>query len=83
MRKSRGAITATLLSRNLTYGPVWRADLASADHPRFPSRLLCWRLQPSGKLMFEVRPLEMFDPSQSVAPLKAEAEDMRPAPPHP
>lgn len=63
-----------VVSQNPQYDVVWRADVVTRDHPHTPSRVICWRLpgeRAGGKVMFEVRPLQMFDPSQSVGPLEA------------
>ena len=73
--KAHWTIERTVVSQNPQYGVVWRADVVTRKYPHNPSRLVCWRLPGAGgdgKIMFEVRPLEMFDPSQSVGPLDAE-----------
>jgi len=72
--KAGWTIERTVVSQNPQYGVVWRADVVTRDHPNIPSRVICWRLsgeRAGGKVMFEVRPLQMFDPSQSVGPLEA------------
>jgi hypothetical protein len=66
-------IIRSVVSRNTQYGVVWRADVALPGRPHNVSRTICWRRPGQdgpGSYSFEDRPLEMFDPAQSVAPLE-------------
>ena len=73
--KSGWKIVASILSQNAQYGVVWRADVTLPAYPHILSRLICWRRPGQGPDSYAVedRPLEMFDPAQSVAPLASEA----------
>jgi len=46
------------------FGQIWRADASSEDKPPIVFRYVC-----TAK-MATVRPLEMFDPKQSIPPLR-------------
>ncbi|HEX4183100.1 MAG TPA: hypothetical protein VHY34_07570 [Caulobacteraceae bacterium] len=63
---------SVVVSQNPRWGVVWRADVVMAEYPDIPSRLMCWRRAGApgpDKFSFLVRPLEMFDPAQSIGPL--------------
>jgi len=68
-------VLRSVVTRNAEYGVVWRADVTISRFPHDPSRLMCWQAQDSdGTKHFELwdRPLQMFDPTQSVPPLAPE-----------
>ena len=52
-----------LVTSDPEWGTVWRADAAPYDEPGNLWRIVCWK---NGAL---VRPLEMTDAAQSIAPL--------------
>jgi hypothetical protein len=62
-------IVREVVSQNAQYGVVWRADVTLPDYRREPSRVICWRRPGRADYSFVDRPLEMFDPAQSVPPL--------------
>ncbi len=62
-----------VISRNPRWGVVWRADSVMPESPEYRFRRICWQIpHPQGgvKYMLEDRPLDMFDPTQSVGPLQ-------------
>jgi hypothetical protein len=68
-------IVRSVVSLNPQYGVVWRADVTIPAYPRDLSRIMCWRgpgQTDPDSYAFEDRPLTMFDPAQSVAPLGPE-----------
>jgi hypothetical protein len=60
-----------VISRNPQWGVVWRADVAPSDDPDSTFRNICWRRRGHPGIALETRPLMMFDPAQSIGPLKA------------
>ena len=67
--KLRLRIVRKVISQNSRYGVVWRADVTMRGHRPIPSRYICWKDPERSGLNVVARPLEMFDPSQSVPPL--------------
>jgi len=63
IRETDGVVVRFVITTSEKHGEVWRADGASRDHPPILSRYVCSR---DGAL---IRPLEMFDPTQSIPPL--------------
>ena len=58
-----------VLSQNAQYGVVWRADLVGPDGDGAAMRLTCWRIPGRADYSILARPLQMFDPSESIPPL--------------
>jgi len=58
-----------VVSQNPQYGVVWRADIAVAGDSSTPFRMTCWRIPGRPDYSFFLRPLQMFDPSESIPPL--------------
>lgn len=72
MRKMQWKVLRTLLSRNETYGVVWRSDEATPSQPSMTFRFVCWRASgPKSGISILTRPLDMLDPEQSIPPLPA------------
>jgi len=66
-------ILRVVISQNRRYGVVWRADSAMGGRSEPDERLLCWRSNDghsSDGFHLVARPLEMFNPRQSIAPLQ-------------
>lgn len=61
-------VVRVVVSRNPTYGVVWRADVATPGEVGASTRLICWKA-PGGRYMIMSDPLVMFDASQSLSPL--------------
>ncbi len=62
-----------IVTQDPKWGLVWRADLAPEDDPRTWFRDTCWsRSGKASGVSISSRPLEMFDPKQSVPPLPAQ-----------
>jgi hypothetical protein len=59
-----------VVTQNPKYGVVWRADVAASGADTPDTRLICWKRPGHSDFSFISHPLEMFDPSQSVAPLE-------------
>jgi hypothetical protein len=73
--KSGWKILHSSVSRNPEWGVVWRADTVTREYPDILTRVVCWRMRGHhgpGGLVVSDRPLEMFDPTKSVKPLKPE-----------
>jgi hypothetical protein len=64
IQKVDATVVRVVITRSPRYGEVWRADSATHDHPPILFRHVCSK---AGSL---VRPLEMFDPKQSISPLR-------------
>lgn len=62
-------VVRKIVSQNAQYGVVWRADVTMPGYDTDPMRMICWRIPGRTSYSFLVRPLQMFDPSQSIPPL--------------
>jgi len=58
-----------VVSQNAQYGVVWRADMTTPGDSGEPFRLTCWRIPGRTGYSVLLRPLQMFDPTQSIPPL--------------
>jgi hypothetical protein len=67
--KSGWKIVRKVVSQNAQYGIVWRADVTMAGEQTQPMRVICWRIPGRAAYSIVDRPLEMLDPSASIAPL--------------
>ena len=68
-------LVRAMVTRNADWGVVWRADIAPDADPSTWMRESCWqprRAAARGSITVSVRPLRMFDKSQSIEPLPAE-----------
>jgi hypothetical protein len=66
-------IKTVVVSQSPKWGVVWRADVTTKQYPATLSRETCWSVSgPDGKpaLRTSWRPLEMFNPAETVGPLK-------------
>jgi hypothetical protein len=62
-------VVRKVISQNSEYGVVWRADIAVPGNDSPQSRLICWKRPGHDDYSILDHPLEMFDPSASIAPL--------------
>lgn len=67
-----------IVSRSAQWGVVWRADVVDRKYPGLTSRWICYKQPHADGVALEMRPLQMFDPSQSIGPL----DDKPPLPTH-
>ena len=74
LKRLNWTIVRKALTHNPQWGVVWRGDIVTKDYPDTPSRVLCYKIPHAhghADIMFSDRPLQMFDPKQSTAPLDA------------
>jgi hypothetical protein len=69
MAKRGLKVIRKVVSQNAQYGVVWRADITTPGYSGPPFRMTCWRIPGHTDYSIFVRPLEMFDGSQSIHPL--------------
>jgi hypothetical protein len=62
-------IVRKVVTQNAQYGVVWRANVTIPGYRNEPSRITCWRRPGRGEYSTSDRPLEMFDPAESIPPL--------------
>jgi hypothetical protein len=62
-------IVRRVISQNTQYGVVWRADVTAPGYSREATRVICWRRPGRADYSIVDRPLKMFDPAESAAPL--------------
>jgi hypothetical protein len=58
-----------VVSLNSQYGVVWRADMAGPGDVQVLARFTCWKIPGRSDYSFLYRPLEMFNPADSIPPL--------------
>ena len=63
-------VVRAVISRSERWGVVWRADYAVGAAPSNMWRTICWEAPGEKQVSIVLRPLRMFDPSQSVKPLE-------------
>ena len=64
-------VSKVVVTRSKQWGTIWRADVSATGYnPPILSRIVCWNSGPGKAISVEHRPLEMFDPTQSIPPLQ-------------
>jgi hypothetical protein len=69
MAKHGMKVIRKVVSQNPQYGVIWRADVTTPGDSSQPFRMTCWRIPGRADYSFLLRPLQMFDPSESIPPL--------------